>query len=37
LNTPAKTDPAKNPDIATADIVYGGSLVKWKKLQIHSG
>ncbi len=25
------TDPAKNPDIATADIVYAGSTTMWKK------
>ena len=31
LNTPAATDPAKNPDIATADIVYAGNLTRWKQ------
>ena len=31
LNNNLATDPAKNPDIATADIVYGGSTTLWKK------
>jgi len=31
LKTASATDPAKNADIATADIVYGGNLVKWRK------
>jgi hypothetical protein len=31
LNNAALTDPAKNPEIASADIVYGGSTSKWKK------
>jgi hypothetical protein len=31
LNTATATDPAKNPDIATADLVYAGNLTLWKK------
>lgn len=31
LNDPLATDPAKNPDITTADLVYGGSATLWKK------
>ena len=31
LNNPAANDLAKNPDIATADLIYKGNTVKWKK------
>jgi len=31
LNNPLATDPAKNPDITTADLVFGGSSTMWKK------
>jgi Starch-binding associating with outer membrane len=31
LNTPAATDVAKNPDIATADLVFAGNLTRWKQ------
>ena len=31
LNSATATQLAKNPDIATSDIVYKGSLTKWKK------
>jgi hypothetical protein len=31
LNNATATDPAKNLDIATADLVYGGNLVRWKQ------
>ena len=31
LNDPLVSDPTKNPDIATADIVFGGSTTMWKK------
>ncbi len=31
LNDVALTDPAKNPDIASADLMYGGNITSWKK------
>jgi hypothetical protein len=31
LNNAQATEAAKNPDIATADLVYGGSATLWKK------
>jgi hypothetical protein len=31
LKDAAKTDPAKNPDIATADLVFAGNTTKWRK------
>lgn len=31
LNSALATDPAKNPDVTAADIVYGGSTTMWKK------
>jgi hypothetical protein len=31
LNNANATDPAKNPDLASADIVFGGNLVRWKQ------
>ena len=31
LNNTQATDPAKNPDITTSDLVYGGSTTMWKK------
>jgi hypothetical protein len=31
LNNATATDPAKNPDIATADLVYAGDLNSWKR------
>lgn len=31
LNNAALTDPAKNPDITTADLVYKGNTTQWKK------
>ena len=31
LNNVAANDLAKNPDIATADLIYKGNTVKWKK------
>jgi len=31
LNDPAKTAPAANPDIATADFVYQGNVVRWRQ------
>lgn len=31
LNNATATDPARNPDIAIADLVYGGNLTRWKQ------
>ncbi|MEI9911733.1 MAG: SusD/RagB family nutrient-binding outer membrane lipoprotein [Bacteroidota bacterium] len=31
LNDADATDPAKNPDIATADLVFAGNLTRWKQ------
>ena len=31
LNSATATDASKNPEIATADLVYGGNTVMWKK------